>query len=352
MATNWKLLLDESITDPDDIARAFGLDLESTKRVSRVYPVKVNPYFLKLAQNNDEALSRQIVPDIEELSPRNTSCPQDPIMEEAYSPVANLTHRYHDRVLFLISDTCPVHCRFCTRKRKVGKGLTVTDETIREGIEYIRDKPEIRDVLLSGGDPLLLENDKLAGILDSLRRIPHVEVIRVGTRVPGTLPQRVDEKLAKMLSRFHPLYIHTHFNHPAEIAPESSVACRILADAGIPLSSQTVLLAGINDDADTLEALFRSLLSMRVRPYYLFQSDMVRGSEHFRTPLERGIKIMETLRIRTSEMALPRFAVDLPEGKGKVVIDSGHIEVDGRGEVIVTTLEGEEVKYPDPAPSG
>ncbi|MEE8547083.1 MAG: KamA family radical SAM protein [bacterium] len=352
MATTWKLLLNESITDPDDIARAFGLDLESTKRVCKVYPVKINPYFLKLAQDNGKALSRQVVPDIEELSPRNTSCPQDPIMEEANSPVANLTHRYHDRVLFLISDTCPVHCRFCTRKRKVGKGLTVTNDTIREGIEYIRGKPEIRDVLLSGGDPLLLEDDKLEGILDSIRQITHVEVIRVGTRVPGTLPQRVDEKLARMLSRFHPLYIHTHFNHPAEIAPESSKACRILADAGIPLSSQTVLLAGINDDTDTLEALFRSLLSMRVRPYYLFQSDMVRGSEHFRTPIERGIQLIDALRSCTSEMALPKFAVDLPEGKGKVVLDSGHLENGGKGEVMITTLEGEKVKYPNPAPSG
>ena len=352
MATNWKLLLNESITDPDDIARAFGLDLESTKRVSKIFPVKINPYFLALAKDNGTALSRQVVPDIEELSPRNTACPQDPIMEEAYSPVVNLTHRYHDRVLLLISDTCPVHCRFCTRKRKVGKGLTVTDETIDDGIKYISGKPEIRDVLLSGGDPLLLEDDKLAGILDSIRNIPHVEVIRIGTRVPGTFPQRVDEELARMLSRFHPLYVHTHFNHPAEITPESSEACRILADSGIPLSSQTVLLSGINDDANTLETLFRSLLSLRVRPYYLFQSDMVRGSEHFRTPLGRGIIIMETLRSKTSEMALPRFAVDLPEGKGKVVLDSGHIEDDGRGEVIITTLEGEKVKYPDPAPSG
>ncbi|MFV1956667.1 MAG: KamA family radical SAM protein [bacterium] len=352
MITNWKFLLDESVADPDDIARAFGLDLESTKRVSKAYPVKINPYFLELAKDNGEALSRQVVPDIEELSPRNTACPKDPIMEEAYSPVTNLTHRYRDRVLFLVSDTCPVHCRFCTRKRKVGKGLTITDETIDEGIKYIRGKPEIRDVLLSGGDPLLLEDDKLADILDRIRGISHVEVIRIGTRVPGTLPQRVNEELARLLSRFHPLYIHTHFNHPAEITAESSIACRILADSGAPLSSQTVLLSGINDDASTLETLFRSLLSLRVRPYYLFQSDMVRGSEHFRTPLESGIKIMETVRGRTSEMALPRFAVDLPEGRGKVVLDSGHIEDDGRGKVIVTTLEGEKVKYPDPAPSG
>lgn len=346
---DWRQILRNSISNPETIAELLGLDAADIRKVCSVYPARINSYYLKLLQKHGNCLGRQIVPDIVELSKHNQACPEDPIMEDAFSPVPNLTHRYRDRVLFLVSDQCPVLCRFCTRKRKVGSSLEISRESMENCLGYIREHQEVRDVLLSGGDPLLLEDAALSDILEELRKIPHVEVIRIGTRVLSALPQRVDEALAGMLSRFHPLFVHAHFNHPAELTPESSEACRILADAGISLGSQTVLLSGINDDADTLEVLFRSLLSLRVRPYYLFQSDMVRGSEHFRIPLDSGFKIMETLRSRTSEMALPKFTVDLPEGKGKVVLDKGRVEDSGRGEATITTLEGEKVKYPNPA---
>jgi lysine 2,3-aminomutase len=229
----------------------------------------------------------------------------------------------------------------------MGRTLTVTNETVRDGIEYIKKQPGIRDVLLSGGDPLMLDEERLDQILSEIRDISHVEIVRIGTRVPAAIPERVSSELATLLSGFSPLYIHTHFNHPAEITAKSREACRLLADAGIPLGNQTVLLRGINDDPDTLENLFRELLLMRVRPYYLFQMDAVRGTRHFSTPLMTGVRIMNELRRRTSPMALPTFVVDLPDSNGKAFPADTAVLSPGTPEQAVITPDGRTVPYPD-----
>ena len=320
---------------------------ENINKVTEQYPVLISGYYEELAKAAGAPIARQVMPDIEELSPDNEMMAEDPVGEDLYSPVTNLTHRYQDRVLLLISDRCPIYCRFCTRKRKVGRSLHVTDETVREGIDYIKKHPGIRDVLLSGGDPLMLENERLDQILSEIRDIPHVEILRIGTRVPASYPERVSADLAALLTGFSPLYIHTHFNHPAEITTQSREACRVLADAGIPLGNQTVLLGGINDDPDTLEKLFRELLLMRVRPYYLFQMDAVRGTRHFSTPLMTGVRIMDELHRRTSPMALPAFVVDLPDGQGKVFPTQTSILFPGTPEQAIITSDGKVVPYPD-----
>ncbi len=319
----------------------------SLKNVTARYPVLINKYYLELSRQKGDPVARQILPDPLELSKKNEALAEDPIKEDSHSPVANLTHRYPDRVLFLVSDKCPIYCRFCTRKRKVGKSLAVTSHTVSAGIRYIADNPTVRDVLLSGGDPLMLDPSELARILDQLRCIPHVEIIRIGSRVPAAQPEKITSELASILTAGDPLYVHTHFNHPDELTDQALDACRILADAGIPLNSQTVLLKGINDDPDTLEALFRTLLTMRVRPYYLFQADKVRGTDHFRTPLMQGIQIMEELHLRTSPMALPTFAVDLPDGAGKVFPTAATVLNPGGPDQAIVTPDGRVVPYRD-----
>lgn len=349
METHKKLYRD-SLTKPGDIARAFSLDTGSIAAVTEQYPALINPYVYGLIGPGDGPIYRQVVPDPKELSPANAAAEEDPIGEDTNCPVPNLSHIYPDRVLFLISPRCPIHCRFCTRKRKLGRGLVVTRETVDRGIEYISSHPEVRDVLLSGGDPLMLSDICLDAILRRIRAIEHVEIIRIGSRVPFALPQRITPRLAWILSRYQPLYIHTHFNHPDEITGESTAACRILADAGIPMGNQTVLLKDINDDPDVLETLFRSLLVLRIRPYYLFQLDLIRGAQHFRTPLDVGLKIMETLHERTSPMALPFFVVDLPGARGKVLLSAGNCVKVTEGRFIITDPSGKAVPYCDPDP--
>lgn len=320
---------------------------DDIKQTTEKYPEKVSGYYGRLARESGEAIKLQVYPDPQELSTASEILPEDPIGEDDYSPVPNLTHRYPDRVLFLVSDSCPIYCRFCTRKRKIGKDLSVTSSTISAGIGYIADNPGIRDVLLSGGDPLMLDHSRLSGILHRLRRIPHVQIIRIGSRVPAAQPDKITTKLASILSGADPLFIHTHFNHPDELTLQARRASSILADAGIPLNNQTVLLKGINDDPDTLEKLFRSLLTMKIRPYYLFQCDKVRGTDHFRTPLMRGIRIMEELHRRTSPMALPTFAVDLPDGGGKVFPTAATVLHPGCADQAIALPDGQIVPYSD-----
>ena len=336
-----------SLISADEISRSFNVDISGLEQTVQRYPAMINSYYHSLALEAGNPLLRQVLPDPEEISVNNERMTEDPVGEDLYSPVPNLTHRYQDRVLLLISDRCPIYCRFCTRKRKVGRSLKVTDETVRDGIKYIRKHPGIRDVLLSGGDPFMLEDVRLEQILSEIRDIPHVEIVRIGTRVPAAYPDRISSDLAALLSGFSPLYIHTHFNHPAEITAKSREACRLLADAGIPLGNQTVLLRGINDDPDTLETLFRELLTMRVRPYYLFQMDAVRGTRHFSTPLMTGVRIMDELRRRTSPMALPTFVVDLPGGEGKSFPADTSILSPGTKEQAIITPEGKVIPYPD-----
>ena len=317
--TTWRDIISRSITSAQQLAEIYSSCLSKTDEIHKAaqcYPMFINPYYLGLIKQHGDPLWKQAVPDLLELSDAGEL--QDPLAEEAFSPVPGVTHRYPDRVLFLVSNRCAMHCRFCTRKRKIGKKFTVTRNTIWQGLEYIKGRTEIRDVLVSGGDPLLLEDAELAEILNSLRSIPHVEIIRIGTRVPCTLPQRVTVKLAEILKQFHPVYINTHFNHPDEITEDAAQACGILSNAGIPLGCQTVLLKGINDSPETMKKLMRKLLTIRVRPYYIHHLDPVSGTDHFRTSLKSGIRIIKALRGHISGMCIPHYVIDLPGGGGKV----------------------------------
>lgn len=256
-------------------------------------------------------------------------------------------HKYPDRALFLVSNTCAMYCRFCTRKRMVGTArMEINSKTLSAGYKYIRLHPEIKEVLISGGDPLLLTDKQIGDILDNLRKIPSVEIIRIGTRVPSVLPMRITPKLVSILRKYHPLYINTHFNHPHEITPEAALACQRLADAGIPLGCQTVLLKGVNDDRDTLLQLMRGLLRIRVKPYYLFQADLTRGTNHFRTPVQAGIDIMRQLYGHISGMAIPTFALDAPGGKGKIPLTPQYI-LEQKETLVFENCHGDVCIYPD-----
>ncbi|MFH0845603.1 MAG: KamA family radical SAM protein [Pseudomonadota bacterium] len=318
----WEKILSESITAPEVLSKFFCADEREIQRVISTYPMRINPYYLSLIRDKGDGLYRQAVPDIHEITLQQGI--EDPLREEDLSPVPGLTHKYPDRVLFLISATCAMYCRFCNRKRKVGRSGVVNRETIKEGLSYIRSNREIRDVLLSGGDPLLLSDGDLFRILSELRAIPHVEILRIGTRIPCTLPQRITRELANMLKGFHPLYINTHFNHPSEITPESSLACDRLANAGIPLGCQSVLLKGVNDDALIMKRLMHKLLCIRIRPYYLFQADFVKGTSHFWTSINKGLEIISKLQGDTSGLGVPHFMIDLPGGGGKVPLAPGY----------------------------
>jgi lysine 2,3-aminomutase len=326
---HWQTLLQKSLTDPAQLLAYFRFDPGNIHRVTAVYPMRINPYYLSLIKKPGDAIWRQAVPDALELT--DTVCMEDPLNEENLSPVPNLVHKYPDRALFLVHNQCAVYCRFCTRKRKVGrKEMRVSLKIINGGINYLQQTPAIKDVLVSGGDPLLLDDNRLNYILSRLRAIKHVDIIRIGSRVPCTLPMRVTKKLAAMIKRYHPVYINSHFNHPDEITPEAAKACNRLADAGIPLGSQTVLLKGINDDPEIIKQLMYKLLHMRVKPYYLFQTDMTKGTDHFRTPIDKGLEIMKSLIGNVSGMAVPTFAVDAPGGGGKIPLLPDYIEQMGR----------------------
>ncbi|MBN2032084.1 MAG: KamA family radical SAM protein [Deltaproteobacteria bacterium] len=314
----WEEILEQSVTNARELSLVLDVNEAEVQEVASHYPMRINPYYLNLIRQKGDPFYSQAVPCIQEISDRRGY--EDPLGEESLSPVPGLTHKYPDRVLFLVSCRCAMYCRFCNRKRKVGRASMVTRVSIREGISYIRKTPRVRDVLLSGGDPLLLSDRKLFEILSELKSIPHVEIIRIGTRVPCTLPQRITPELVNMLRGFHPLYINTHFNHPDEITAEASLACERLSDAGIPVGCQTVLLKGVNDDTDVMVSLMRKLLSIRVRPYYLFQADLVRGTSHFWTPVKRGLQIITYLRTNFSGLCVPHYAIDLPGGGGKVVL--------------------------------
>jgi lysine 2,3-aminomutase len=312
----WEHILAKSVTSAEELLPFFDVSAEDIKRVVSCYPMRINPYYLGLMKKKGDGIFVQGVPDPREVV--DLEGEEDPLKEEDLSPVPGLTHKYPDRVLLLVSNQCAMFCRFCNRKRKVGRSCIVTEETIREGLSYIKKTPSIRDVLLSGGDPLLLQDRAIFSILSEIRSVDHVEIVRIGTRTPCTLPQRITPRLTRILKSFHPLYISTHFNHPDEVTPASARACGRLADAGIPLGCQTVLLKGVNDRPDTMSRLMCKLLMMRVRPYYLFQADLVRGTSHFWTPLQRGLEIMSSLHKSVPGIGRPQFVIDLPGGGGKV----------------------------------
>ncbi|NIM48654.1 MAG: KamA family radical SAM protein [Gemmatimonadales bacterium] len=340
---SWIRLARATITRPEELARVLEVDLEEVRRVHQVFPLRVNPYYLGLIRERGDPIWRQAIPDSRELV---TSGAADPLAEDRDSPVESITHRYPDRALLYVNHICPVYCRFCTRRRKVGDPRSTGANAVRLGIEYIRQHPELRDVIVSGGDPLMMADRRIDRILRGLRAIPHVEIIRLGTRVPVTLPQRITQDLCGMLRKHHPLYINTHFNHPREVTPEATRACSMLADAGIPLGNQTVLLKGVNDSPAVMKELVQQLLTLRVKPYYMYQADLVAGSAHFRTPLQTGLDIIQALRGHTSGMAVPHFVIDAPGGGGKIAIAPNPIVALDDNEVLLRNYEGRIFSYP------
>jgi lysine 2,3-aminomutase len=313
----WQRSLANAIESSEEMVDHFRIDAGSLKKVLDVYPMRITRHYLGLIEKVGDPIWRQCVPDPLELEDIQQSL--DPLDEERPSPLPGLIHRYPDRVVWLVSPSCAVYCRFCMRKRNVGcKGGFAGAELLDRTLDYIDDNYQIRDVILSGGDPLLLNDDIIDDILLKLRRIRHVEIIRIGTRIPVTLPDRITKSLCRLLKKHHPLFINTHFNHPAEINEQSSQACTRLADAGIPVGNQSVLLRGVNDDTSVMKRLMQLLLTIRVRPYYIHQMDLVKGTGHFRTGIDEGLRIIEGLRGHTSGLATPYYVVDLPGGKGKV----------------------------------
>ena len=344
----WKQLLSRALTDPAEAARRFGVPEAALRRAAETFPLRISPHYLSLIREAGDPLYRQCVPDELELAPAPELL-EDPLGEEAHSPAPCVVRRYVDHCLLLVSGECATHCRFCTRKRRFGcaaRGAAGRAE-LAAGIDCIRNTPEIRDVLVSGGDPLLLDDGELEAVLRELRAIRHVEIIRIGSRVPCMLPERVTRSLCRMLKKYHPLYMNVHFNHPAELAPPALEALGRLADAGVVLGSQTVLLRGVNDDPKVIRKLMEGLLAARVRPYYLLQMDLVRGGEHFRTPLETGVAIIDALRGHTSGLAVPHFIVDLPGGGGKVELVPQYLLRREGGRVIFRNHRGEECVYPE-----
>ena len=349
---DWRWQLTHRLGTAEELARVIRLTPEEEAGFSAPghFRVDVPPYFASLMDPDDPhcPIRRQVIPTESEL----LACAgetSDSLAEDVHSPVPGLVHRYPDRVLMLVTTQCASYCRFCTRSRLVGDAhAQFGSAQYEQQLAYIAATPQIRDVLVSGGDPLMLSQRVLESLLRQLRAIPHVEVIRLGTRMPVFLPQRITADLVAMLRRYHPLWMNIHFNHPREITPEVQTALARLADAGIPLGSQTVLLAGINDCPSVIKALLHELVKNRVRPYYLYQCDLVAGAGHFRTPVSKGIEIMEALRGHTSGFAIPAYVIDAPEGGGKVPILPNYLLSMSDSRVVVRNYEGFVSTYVQP----
>jgi len=326
-------------------------ELAGAKLANHKLALGITPYFFNLIDSADEncPIRRQVIPRIEETHTASWEL-SDPCGEDSHSPVPGLVHRYPDRVLFLVTDRCASYCRYCTRSRLVSNasGYDFHPEYDKQ-IAYIAAHPEIRDVLLSGGDPLLLSDEKLENLLSRLRAIPHVEFLRIGTRIPVFLPQRITPALCAMLKQFHPLFISIHSNHPRELTTEVRDALGRLADAGIPLGNQTVLLRQVNDDADVMKAQMQKLLMCRVRPYYIYQCDLIAGSAHLRASVAKGLDIMEKLRGHTTGYAVPTYVIDAPGGGGKVPVNPEYILCRNAGRVLIRNYEGKIFEYPESA---
>lgn len=351
---DWRAQLRESVRSVDALAEALHLspeEIEGARRAEREgLPLAITPYYLSLCDPHDPRcpVRLQCVPRVEEAREVPGDL-VDPLGEVAHEVAPHLVRRYPDRVLLLATDRCAVYCRFCTRSRMVGDGGgPVPDDALGPALAWIAEHPEVRDVIVSGGDPMAMATERLDRLLSRVRAIPTVETIRLATRVPVTLPMRVTGELVRALRKHHPVWIMTHFNHPKELTREAVAACARLADGGFPVMNQTVLLAGINDDPDVLEALFRGLVRARVRPYYLLQADPVRGTGHLRTPLSTGVSILERLQGRLTGIALPKLICDTPGGKGKVPLSPDWVISRGDGTTVLRTFRGEAVTYVDP----
>lgn len=351
----WKWQFRNRITTVEKLSRLIPLSKEEQtqlKLVSARYPFSITPYYLSLIDlsDPDDPIRKQAVPSFREITLSSKGF-EDPLAEKRDSVVPGLVHRYPDRVLMVLTDICPVLCRHCTRKREWRNGGWVrTPSEIKAMLEYIQKHKEIRDVIISGGDPLSLSTSRLESVIAGLRQIEHVEIIRIGTRFPVVLPQRIDNELCDMLSKYGPIWLNTQFNHPNEITPESAAACERLLRAGVPVSNQSVLLKGVNDSVDTQLKLCHGLLKIRVRPYYLFQCDEVKGVEHLRTPVETGIMIIEKMRGHTSGLAVPTFVIDLPDGGGKVPLQPNYLIAQTENELVIRNYQGRFFWYRNPRP--
>ena len=353
---DWRWQLKHAIRDIDQVEELLGIHFGAEERTQleetlRRFPLAITPYYLSLVDNDgfrDDPVFRQAFPSPRELE--LDACDlADPLAEDRDSPVPGVTHRYPDRVLLQISNVCAMYCRHCTRKRKVGDVDSVPNkDELLAGIDYIRKTPVIRDVLLSGGDPLMLSDEKLDWILTELRSIPHVQVVRIGSRMPVVLPYRITTELVAMLKKHQPLWLNTHFNHPREITASAREALQLLADAGIPLGNQSVLLAGVNDCPRIMKSLVHKLVENRVRPYYLYQCDLSEGLSHFRTPIGKGIEIMESLRGHTSGFAVPTYVVDAPGGGGKIPLNPTYLISLSTNKVVLRNYEGVITTYQEP----
>jgi lysine 2,3-aminomutase len=352
---DWQWQIRHRVRHLDQLERMLALSAEERAAVEMIHsrlPVAITPYFMSLVSRDDptDPLRRTVVPTALEFA-RAPGESDDPLGEEGQSPVPGLVHRYPDRVLLLVLDFCSTFCRYCTRSRVVGHGAIYPSRSrLERAIDYIRSTPAVRDVLISGGDPLTLNDERLNWLLSRLREIPHVEIIRIGTKVPAVLPQRITPNLVRVLRRHHPLWMSLHFTHPAECTPEALRACERLANAGIPLGSQTVLLKGINDDVETMKVLCHKLLRMRVRPYYLYQCDPISGSQHFRTPVEKGLEIIQGLRGFTSGYAVPTYVIDAPGGGGKIPLMPDAVVGREGGDLVLRNYGGRCYRYPDLLP--
>lgn len=345
---DWKWQIKNTIRRPETVEKILGVPFDPEEKAAiqktiEKFPLSVTPYYLSLVDTSDpknDPVFKQCFPHVDELSLSDHEM-SDPLHEEGDSPVPGITHRYPDRVLFYISQVCAMYCRHCTRKRKVGDVESIPDkEVVMKGLEYIRNTPQVRDVLLSGGDPLMLSDEYLDWILQEVSSIPHVEVIRIGSRMPVVLPYRITDDLIDIFKKYDNLWINTHFNHPNEITPSSRRALKKLAEAGIPLGNQSVLLRGVNDCPRIMKRLVHKLVANRVRPYYLYQCDLSEGLEHFRTNVGKGIEIIENLRGHTSGFAVPTYVIDAPGGGGKIPVMPNYLISWSANKVVLRNYEG------------
>ncbi|HHW44037.1 MAG TPA: lysine 2,3-aminomutase [Desulfotomaculum sp.] len=352
---DWRWQISHRITDVEQLSPFIELTEEEKGEIAaclRKFRMAITPYYASLMHPTDCRcpVRLQAVPRREELACTRGDM-RDPLHEDIDSPVPGLTHRYPDRVLFLVTDCCAMYCRHCTRRRLAGqRDRSMPRAQVDRAIAYIRNDPAVRDVLISGGDPLTLTDEQLEYVLGKLRAIRHVEIIRIGTRTPVVLPQRITPELCSMLEKYHPLWINTHFNHPREITPEAAEACARLAGAGIPLGNQSVLLREINDSPDVMRELVHRLLQIRVRPYYLYQCDLSEGIGHFRTPVSTGIEILENLRGHTTGLAVPTYVIDAPGGGGKIPVGPNYLLSQAPGKVVLRNFEGNVYLYTEPGP--
>ena len=349
---DWRWQIKNRITNTEMLSKVIELPESEALEIDKClkkFRMAITPYYASLIDSNNPncPIKKQAVPSVNELTFKEDEL-ADPLGEERSSPVDGIVHRYPDRVLFLVTRRCSTYCRHCTRRRLVGEeDFNIDEKTIENALKYIRNNQNIRDVLISGGDPFILPDKLLEYIISRIRDIPHVEIVRIGTRTPVVLPMRITDELLNMLKKYQPIWINTHFNHPNEITDESIKACQKIVDSGIPLGNQSVLLKGVNDSTEVLKELFLKLVKARVRPYYLYQCDVAQGIGHFRTPVEKGIQIMQNLRGYISGYAVPTFVIDAPGGGGKIPINPEYILSMDQNLVVMKNYKGDIYTYPN-----